>query len=65
MISQAGRTSTVCSGWALYTALPWRALEGEPGAQAPPGFWDPAGLVAVGGVATSERRRDNEIKHGR
>ena len=40
-------------------------FEGELGAQAPLGFWDPLGLVADGDQAKFDRLRYVEIKHGR
>jgi hypothetical protein len=41
------------------------AFEGELGAQAPLGFFDPLGLVADGDQAKFDRLRYVEIKHGR
>lgn len=41
------------------------AFEGELGAQAPLGFYDPLGLVADGDQAKFDRLRYVEIKHGR
>ena len=41
------------------------SFEGELGAQAPLGFWDPLGLVADGDQEKFDRLRYVEIKHGR
>jgi hypothetical protein len=41
------------------------AFESELGAQAPFGFWDPAGMCKDGDAETFKRRRETEIKHGR
>jgi hypothetical protein len=41
------------------------AFEGELGAQAPLGFFDPLGLVSDGDQAKFDRLRGVEIKHGR
>lgn len=45
--------------------LPASAFETELGAQAPFGFWDPAGLVREGDAALFYKYRVAEIKHGR
>jgi hypothetical protein len=42
-----------------------KAFEGELGAQAPLGFFDPLGLVADGNESNFDRLRYVEIKHGR
>ncbi|GKY94532.1 fucoxanthin chlorophyll a c protein [Mayamaea pseudoterrestris] len=42
-----------------------KAFEGELGAQAPLGFFDPLGLVADGDQAKFDRLRGVELKHGR
>jgi hypothetical protein len=42
-----------------------KAFEGELGAQAPLGFFDPLGLVADGDQEKFDRLRYVEIKHGR
>jgi hypothetical protein len=41
------------------------AFEDELGVQAPVGYWDPLGLSADGDMASYQRRRETEIKHGR
>mmetsp|Transcript_58733 Transcript_58733/g.95050 ORF Transcript_58733/g.95050 Transcript_58733/m.95050 type:complete len:449 (+) Transcript_58733:66-1412(+) len=41
------------------------AFEGELGAQAPVGFWDPLGLAKDGDADDFRRRRGVELKHGR
>merc|ERR1712217_200021 len=65
MLFQDGLTGSAWGDWALYTASPLRAFEGELGVQAPVGFWDPMGLSADGDVEIFKRRRTTEIKHGR
>merc|ERR1719464_1955861 len=45
--------------------LPASAFEGELGAQAPFGFFDPLGLSKDGDSDVFYRRRCTEIKHGR
>merc|ERR1719382_114889 len=65
MLFQDGLTGSAWGDWALYTASPLRAFESELGVQEPVGFWDPLGLAADGDVATFNRRRTAEIKHGR
>merc|ERR1712151_1081588 len=65
MFFQDGLTGSAWGDWALYNASPLRAFENELGVQAPVGFWDPLGLSADGDVATFQRRRTIEIKHGR
>jgi hypothetical protein len=52
---QAARTSVATS----------MAFDGELGAQAPLGFFDPLGMVADGDQAKFDRLRYVEIKHGR
>jgi hypothetical protein len=47
------------------TSVATKAFEGEVGAQAPLGFFDPLGLVADGDQAKFDRLRTVEIKHGR
>ena len=42
-----------------------KSFEGEIGAQAPLGFWDPLGLVADGDAEKFARLRTVETKHGR
>merc|ERR1711976_901731 len=65
MFFQDGLTGSAWGDWALYTASPLRAFEGELGVQAPVGFWDPLGLAADGDADTFKRRRAAELKHGR
>ncbi|CAE8708453.1 unnamed protein product [Polarella glacialis] len=65
MFFQDGLTGSAWGDWALYTASPLRAFEGETGVQQPVGFWDPLGLAADGDSAKFLRRRETEIKHGR
>merc|ERR1712070_876981 len=65
MFFQDGLTGSAWGDWALYTASPLRAFEGELGVQAPVGFWDPLGLSSDGNQETFIRRRTTEIKHGR
>ncbi|CAE8612822.1 unnamed protein product [Polarella glacialis] len=65
MLFQDGLTVSAWGDWALYTASPLRAFEGETGVQQPVGFWDPLGLAADGDSAKFLRRRETEIKHGR
>jgi len=65
MFFQDGLTGSAWGDWALYTASPLRAFEGELGVQAPVGFWDPAGFTADGDAETFARRRQVELKHGR
>ncbi|CAE8644245.1 unnamed protein product, partial [Polarella glacialis] len=65
MLFQDGLTGSAWGDWALYTASPLRAFEGETGVQQPVGFWDPLGLAADGDSAKFLRRRETEIKHGR
>merc|ERR1719327_1423836 len=65
MFFQDGLTGSAWGDWALYTASPLRAFESELGAQAPFGFWDPAGMCADGDVESFKRRRATELKHGR
>jgi len=64
MFFQDGLTGSAWGDWDLYPS-PLRAFESELGVQAPVGFWDPLGLSADGDVATFQRRRTTEIKHGR
>jgi len=64
MFFQDGLTGSAWGDWDLYPS-PIRAFESELGVQAPVGFWDPLGLSADGDVATFQRRRTIEIKHGR
>jgi hypothetical protein len=47
------------------TSTTLKAFEGELGAQAPLGFFDPLGLVADGDQEKFDRLRYVEIKHGR
>ena len=47
------------------TSVALNAFEGELGAQAPLGFFDPLGLVSDGNEAKFDRLRYVEIKHGR
>eukprot|EP00445_Apocalathium_hangoei_P035413 CAMPEP_0203957476 /NCGR_PEP_ID=MMETSP0359-20131031/89322_1 /ASSEMBLY_ACC=CAM_ASM_000338 /TAXON_ID=268821 /ORGANISM="Scrippsiella Hangoei, Strain SHTV-5" /LENGTH=586 /DNA_ID=CAMNT_0050891329 /DNA_START=51 /DNA_END=1808 /DNA_ORIENTATION=- len=65
MFFQDGLTGSAWGDWALYTASPLRAFEGEVGVQKPVGFWDPLGLSKDGDAAVFKRRRVSEIKHGR
>ncbi|CAE8670343.1 unnamed protein product [Polarella glacialis] len=65
MFFQDGLTGSAWGDWALYTASPLRAFEGELGIQAPIGFWDPLGYTADGDVVFFKRRRETELKHGR
>merc|ERR1712157_606112 len=65
MFFQDGLTGSAWGDWALYTASPLRAFEGELGVQPPVGFWDPAGFAADGDAEVFKRRRETEIKHGR
>ncbi|CAK0906439.1 unnamed protein product [Prorocentrum cordatum] len=65
MFFQDGLTGSAWGDWALYTDSPLRAFENELGAQAPFGFWDPAGMCADGDVEAFKRRRATELKHGR
>ncbi|CAE8634065.1 unnamed protein product [Polarella glacialis] len=65
MFFQDGLTGSAWADWALYTASPLRAFEGELGIQAPVGFWDPLGYTADGDVVFFRRRRETELKHGR
>merc|ERR1712050_286656 len=65
MFFQDGLTGSAWGDWALYTASPLRAFEGELGVQAPVGFWDPANYCADGDAEVFKRRRVTEIKHGR
>merc|ERR1719254_445698 len=65
MFFQDGLTGSAWGDWALYTASPLRAFEGELGVQPPVGFWDPAGFSTDGDVEVFKRRRETEIKHGR
>merc|ERR1719188_2720318 len=65
MFFQDGLTGSAWGDWALYTASPLRAFEGELGVQAPVGFWDPVGFTKDGDSAAFTRRRITEIKHGR
>eukprot|EP00441_Pelagodinium_beii_P024476 CAMPEP_0197660980 /NCGR_PEP_ID=MMETSP1338-20131121/51177_1 /TAXON_ID=43686 ORGANISM="Pelagodinium beii, Strain RCC1491" /NCGR_SAMPLE_ID=MMETSP1338 /ASSEMBLY_ACC=CAM_ASM_000754 /LENGTH=476 /DNA_ID=CAMNT_0043238443 /DNA_START=75 /DNA_END=1501 /DNA_ORIENTATION=- len=62
---QDGLTGSAWGDWANYTDSPLRAFEGELGVQAPLGYWDPLGLSSDGDLATFQRRRETEIKHGR
>ena len=48
-----------------YTDFPFRVFDSELGAQAPMGYWDPAGYSKDGGAEAPRRRRCTEIKHGR
>ncbi|CAE8612232.1 unnamed protein product [Polarella glacialis] len=65
MLFQDGLTGSAWGDWALYTDSPLRAFEGELGAQAPTGFFDPLGFCADGDVESFRNRREAEIKHGR
>merc|ERR1719291_1204457 len=65
MFFQDGLTGSAWGDWALYTGSPLRAFESELGVQDPVGFWDPLGLSSDGDVATFNRRRTTELKHGR
>merc|ERR1712060_1031320 len=65
MFFQDGLTGGAWGDWALYTASPLRAFEGELGVQAPVGFWDPAGFCSDGDANVFKRRRTTELKHGR
>merc|ERR1712056_156377 len=65
MFFQDGLTGSAWGDWALYTDSPLRAFESELGVQEPVGFWDPLGLAADGDMASFQRRRSVEIKHGR
>ncbi|CAE8607367.1 unnamed protein product [Polarella glacialis] len=65
MFFQDGLTGSAWGDWALYTASPLRAFEGELGVQAPTGFFDPLGFCADGDVESFRNRREAEIKHGR
>merc|ERR1711920_296967 len=65
MFFQDGFTGSAWGDWALYTASPLRAFEGELGVQAPVGFWDPAGYCSDGDADVFKRRRTTELKHGR
>merc|ERR1719499_2712739 len=65
MFFQDGLTGSAWGDWALYTASPLRAFEGELGVQAPVGFWDPLGFAAEGNSENFQRRRQTELKHGR
>mmetsp|Transcript_55709 Transcript_55709/g.118502 ORF Transcript_55709/g.118502 Transcript_55709/m.118502 type:complete len:204 (+) Transcript_55709:75-686(+) len=53
--AQQGRTNTAVSG----------KFDGELGAQAPLGFFDPLGLLADESQEQFDRLRETEIKHGR
>jgi hypothetical protein len=48
-----GLTGSAWGNWALYTASPLRAFEGELGVQGPVGFGDPVGFTADGTRRTS------------
>merc|ERR1719409_1423125 len=65
MFFQDGLTGSAWGDWANYTASPLRAFENELGVQPPVGYWDPAGLAADGDMASFNRRRGIELKHGR
>merc|ERR1719298_353788 len=65
MFFQDGLTGSAWGDWANYTASPLRAFENELGVQPPVGYWDPAGLAADGDMASFNRRRAIELKHGR
>merc|ERR1719296_578487 len=65
MLFQDGLTGSAWGDWANYTDSPLRVFENETGVQAPLGYWDPMGLSADGDVATFQRRRVSELKHGR
>merc|ERR1711979_23221 len=65
MFFQDGLTGSAWGDWASYTDSPLRAFESELGVQAPVGFWDPLGFASDGDVASFNRRRSVEIKHGR
>merc|ERR1719282_682613 len=65
MFFQDGLTGSAWGDWALYTDSPLRAFENELGVQAPLGFWDPLGFTKDGDVASFNRRRQVELKHGR
>merc|ERR1712050_581675 len=65
MFFQDGLTGSAWGDWALYTASPLRAFEGELGVQAPLGFWDPLGFTKDGDIESFNRRRAVELKHGR
>merc|ERR1719245_2784447 len=65
MFFQDGLTGSAWGDWALYTASPLRAFEGELGVQPPFGFWDPLGLASDGDMESFKRRRATELKHGR
>eukprot|EP00929_Paragymnodinium_shiwhaense_P069992 TRINITY_DN3538_c0_g1_i4.p2 TRINITY_DN3538_c0_g1~~TRINITY_DN3538_c0_g1_i4.p2 ORF type:complete len:199 (-),score=40.51 TRINITY_DN3538_c0_g1_i4:567-1163(-) len=65
MFYQDGLTGSAWGDWSLYTDSPLRAFENELGVQAPTGFWDPMGMTKDGDMATFQRRRETEIKHGR
>merc|ERR1719188_2331308 len=65
MFFQDGLTGSAWGDWALYTASPLRAFEGELGVQAPVGFFDPIGFTRDGDEKAFKRQRITEIKHGR
>merc|ERR1719409_286893 len=65
MFFQDGLTGSAWGDWANYTDSPLRAFENELGVQPPVGYWDPAGLAADGDMASFNRRRGIELKHGR
>lgn len=76
MFFQDGLTGAAWGDWSLYTASPLRAAatstaskafdpSAEPGAIAPLGYWDPAGLAMDHDEAEFRRFRACEIKHGR
>merc|ERR1711869_103847 len=65
MFFQDGLTGSAWGSWSLGTASPLRAFESELGVQEPVGFWDPLGFTADGDVASFQRRRSVELKHGR
>ena len=65
MFFQDGLTGSAWGDWALYTASPLRAFQGELGVQAPTGYFDPLGLAADLDAAGFYQRRCAEIKHGR
>merc|ERR1719379_1643800 len=65
MFFQDGLTGSAWGDWSNYTDSPLRAFESELGVQAPVGFWDPLGFTKDGDVASFNRRRQVELKHGR
>ena len=49
MVFQDGPTGSTRGDWAHSTDSPKRALDSEPGVQAPVGLWDPPGFTTDGG----------------